>query len=129
MIYLASPYTHSDPAIMELRYKWALEAVVRLMRKRISVYSPIVHNHFVAQAGEFPKGFDFWERFDLEMVSLADELWVLQIEGWEKSHGVQAELKHAYTSGIPCRKLFVKDNSKDGYCTLPFTVFDSSKPT
>lgn len=95
MIYLASPYSHPDPTIRELRYLSAIKATAFLLRQKKWVYSPIVHNHPMALLEELPKEFGFWKDFDLHMIDCAEKLVVLRIEGWEQSVGVAAEVEYA----------------------------------
>lgn len=93
MIYLASPYYHEDPEVMHQRYLQVLEAAAMMLRAGHIVYSPIVHNHPIAQAYALPRDFDFWMRIDLDILRRCDALWVLMMEGWDRSKGVSAE-KH-----------------------------------
>lgn len=95
MIYLASPYSHKDPDVQEARFRMACRAAAALMRKGLCIYSPVAHTHPIALAGDLPKGWDYWERFDRDMISHCEELWVLQLQGWFESKGVQAEIQIA----------------------------------
>jgi len=95
MIYLAQPYTHKDPDIMELRYKAALRIVADYTRMEFLIYSPIVHYHNVAKHHNLPCHFDFWRELNLAAISRCTEVWVLPLKNWEKSLGVKAEVKHA----------------------------------
>jgi hypothetical protein len=45
LIYLACPYTHNAPEIMEERYKSATSAAARLIEKGHVVFSPITMTH------------------------------------------------------------------------------------
>lgn len=49
MIYLASPYSHPDPAVEELRFEAACEAACKLMQQGHHVFSPIAHTHPVGR--------------------------------------------------------------------------------
>ena len=100
MIYLASPYTHTDKETMELRWKRACEACANIMREGKFVYSPIAHCHDISQFG-LPTTWDFWERYDTEMITRCDHLWVLMLDGWSDSIGVSAEIDIATNYGIP----------------------------
>ena len=101
MIYLASPYAHPDMLEMDYRFHSVCRAVVCLMKQGEVVYSPIAHNHYLAQTFDLPRDWDFWSRFDLPMIDKADSLWVLMLDGWQKSKGVQAEIAHAINTGKP----------------------------
>jgi hypothetical protein len=103
LIYLASPYSHVEPHIRQYRYETAMEATAWLLADGHCIYSPIVHNHVTADRCGIPIEWDQWERFDELMISRSDELWVLAIDGWLESVGVQAEIKIAAHQGKPVR--------------------------
>lgn len=92
MIYLASPYTHPDPAVMQRRFEDARAATAALLSRGEIVYSPIVHGHAIAIAHDLPKDWGFWQRHCFAMLERADNLYVLMLDGWEQSRGVRAEL-------------------------------------
>ena len=94
-IYLASPYTHSDPAIMEYRFKVVCRVAARLMREGNYIFSPIAHTHPIAVAGDLPKGWEYWSGYDKVMIRSCNELWILEIPGWQDSKGITAERKLA----------------------------------
>ena len=48
-------------------------------------------------------GWETWQRFDSFMVGLADELWVLTLDGWKDSVGVKAEVVLALGLGKTVR--------------------------
>jgi hypothetical protein len=100
MIYLASPYTHQDPAVMEQRFDAACRAAGKLMAEGHVVFSPIAHTHPIAVRCELPRGWDFWKRFDMEFIVASRKLIVLMIDGWDESKGVAAEIAMATAGGI-----------------------------
>lgn len=100
VVYLASPYTHREPMVMERRYAAALEAAAALTRAGWIVYSPIVHSHPMRQFG-LGGTWDDWSRVDLAMLARCDVLGVLTIDGWMESVGVAAEVQAAEERGIP----------------------------
>jgi len=105
MKYLASPYSDPDPAVRLQRFEAVCKAAATLMRHGVYVFSPIAHTHSIAMAGELPLGWDFWERYDREMIAACDEVLVLCLEGYNKSRGVQAEIAIAEELDIPVRFL------------------------
>ena len=98
MIYLASPYSHPDPAIRDQHYLAACRATVSLLLSGRSVFSPIVHGHPLMQLG-VSGDWLFWARHDQWHISRCDEVLVLAIPGWEESEGVQAEIALAQRLG------------------------------
>lgn len=100
MIYLASPYTHPDAAVRQERFEAACRAAAELIRRGHIVFSPVAHSHGIAQHG-LPVDWSFWERHDRRLLVACDELWVLKLDGWQQSRGVQAEIAIARELGKP----------------------------
>ena len=93
-IYIASPYTHKDPNVVEQRYLKVMEATAHFLNQGIHVYSPVVHCHELAHRHNLPKDFEFWQDYNFAMLVSAHELWVIMIDGWKESVGVQSELDY-----------------------------------
>lgn len=102
MIYLASPYSHPEPAVRQERFEAVCRAAAELIRQGYVVFSPIAHSHGIAQHG-LPLDWGYWERHDRRLLAACDELWVLMLDGWEDSRGVQAEVAIAQAMGKPVR--------------------------
>jgi hypothetical protein len=102
MIYLASAYSHPDPAIREQRFREACRAAAALFRQGHVVFSPIAHSHPLVEHG-LPADWSFWQRYDREMLARCDEVVVLMLEGWEDSVGVREEIRIARELGKPVR--------------------------
>jgi len=100
-IYIASPYTSSDPVEVIQRYEAVLKFAAEQVNKGLVVYSPIVHCHPMAVQYELPKDFKFWEEFDKAMIDACTEVWVLTLHGWSASKGVAMEIQHARNIGKP----------------------------
>lgn len=100
MIYLASPYSHPDAYVRELRFQAACRVVARLMLAGRAAFSPIVHSHPLVRHG-LPTAWDFWERIDREHLERCDEVLVLMLDGWLDSVGVAAEIRIAAEFGKP----------------------------
>ena len=98
-IYLACPYSHPDPAVMEARFKEINQVAGDLMRQGCLVFSPISHTHPIAVCCELPRGFEFWEQHNRTFIDWCDELWVKRLDGWKESKGVTAEIQYADRMG------------------------------
>jgi hypothetical protein len=103
IIYLASPYTHEDRGVREYRFRVACRVAARLMRGGHFVFSPIAHSHPIAEAGELPGDFAFWQAYDREWLKASRELIVLQLVGWEKSQGIRGEIEFMQSLGRPVK--------------------------
>lgn len=105
MIYLASPYSHNNPAVMQARFRWAEKYTALLLQQGQVIFSPIVHCHEIARTYELPTDFSFWEHYCIGMLKRAEELRVLQLDGWQHSRGVAAEIAFAMHNEIPVSKI------------------------
>jgi hypothetical protein len=109
MIYLASPYSHIDPEIELVRYRQITNIAGRLIDKGVVLFAPITQSVAVVKYSRVnSRGFDYWEKFDKEFVSLSDEVWVVVMPGWRESVGVQEEIRYAESLGKPVRYLCPK---------------------
>ena len=96
MIYLASPYSHSSAAVRDRRYKQALAATQILTGRGHVVISPIVHSHHVCMADpSLDTTYEQWRDLDETLIVASAEVWVLMLDGWRESVGIQAELELA----------------------------------
>lgn len=103
LFYLACPYSHPDYIVRQHRYEMVTYVSGLLMKRGLNVYSPITHAHPIAEMVDIPTDWDFWEKIDRQYISVAKELYVLQLAGWDRSKGVSAEMKIATELGVPIR--------------------------
>jgi len=97
LIYLACPYTGNE----EENFKAVSKKAAELMNQGMTIFSPIAMAHPMATFGKLPGNWEFWEKFDKDYLSCCHQLIVYRLPGWEKSKGVQAEIKIAQEMGIP----------------------------
>ena len=98
-VYLAGPYSHSDPETCQMRFEVLNDIAAELMAKGFIVFSPISHSHPIAVQCDLPKGFEFWEKFDKAFIEWCDLIIVAKLEGWQDSKGIAAEIKIAKEMG------------------------------
>lgn len=101
LVYLAVPYTHKDPKVVEERFHKVNKVAGKLMSEGLIIFSPISHTHPIAVAGSLPTDWAFWKNFDTAYLQASKKLIILKLEGWEKSTGVTAEINLAKELGIP----------------------------
>ncbi|WP_375166540.1 DUF1937 family protein [Bradyrhizobium sp. USDA 4532] len=97
VVYLACPYTHSDPAVRRYRFESATRAAADLIKKGRIVFSPITMTHpiDIVLAGESNTlGSDYWVAFDEAFMEMCSEIVVLTLDGWEQSRGIQREIEY-----------------------------------
>lgn len=93
-IYLATAYT-GTPEQQQSRFEAVNKVAARLMGEGFLVFSPISHTHPIAEAGDLPKGWEFWQEYDKTFIEWADELHIFMQEGWKESTGVAGEVEIA----------------------------------
>jgi hypothetical protein len=98
MIYLASPYSHRDPAVRQHRFDAVCRVAAELIRHGAVVYSPIVHGHPLCRY-DLPTDWAFWQEYDLAFLKKCDRIVVLRLDGWQESVGVRAEVEAAARLG------------------------------
>ena len=124
MIYIASPYSHPRAVIRNARYAKVSAYTTHLLCKGMVAYSPIVHCHHLVKNYTLPTDINFWRRFDIGMIRLAEELHVLTISGWKVSEGLDFEIDFAKSLYIPIK--YVKEEEWLGSST---PVNSHSKPS
>lgn len=90
-LYLGQPYSNN----MDFNYESALAGVARLTNMAITVYSPIVHYHAVAQAYSLPTDALYWTLANRTMLWHSRGIIVFRLPGWEESTGLTAERRWA----------------------------------
>jgi len=100
-LYLASPYSHNDPEVRQIRFHAACRKAAQLMRDGHCVFSPIAHSHPIDLHFGAPESGDFWKRQDIPVLRHAAKLVVLTLEGWQQSKGVAWEIALANELQIP----------------------------
>jgi len=107
LYYLASPYSHKDREIMNQRAEQATKAAVDLLKLGVVTFAPIPYNcHW--EKYNLPSDWGFWQDFDKTFIDHMDAVVVLQLEGWDKSVGVTAEIAYAKEISIPVYYLSVE---------------------
>jgi hypothetical protein len=100
LVYMASPYSDPDPAVMHERFAAACRNAARFMRLGVKLFSPIAHFHPIAQFG-LPKNWAFWQEYDRVILGHCDGMLVLLLPGVEDSKSLAAEIAIAKQMGMP----------------------------
>ena len=102
LVYIASPYSHDEEHVMQHRYEMVRDFTAGVMlHGSVVPYSPIVHCHDMGKVNNLPKTYNFWMQVDETFIRHCDEVWVLMIDGWDKSKGIQKEIEFAIRLRIP----------------------------
>ncbi len=110
LIYLAAPYTHADPAVRAHRAIAVNAMAAKLMNNDYHiVYSPISMGVGIAEAGGLPTTWKYWARCNRRMMRCCTALYVMTLDGWRESVGVQAEIEYAHELGLPMRLIISEE--------------------
>ena len=107
--FVASPYTHPDPAVPHMRYVDALVFSAGCLKAGIPVFSPIVYTHPLALQHDLPDTYPFWRTLSRNMIKPSHGLIIYMLDGWRTSTGLRDEEAYAaeldklivYTSKVP----------------------------
>ena len=101
-VYLATPYSKYKGGDLEAAFRDAAAIAGELLRRGVSIYSPIAHTHPIAVYGGIdPADHDIWLPFDMAMMRACEALLVAQMDGWENSYGMAYEIDVFRAAGKP----------------------------
>ena len=101
LVYLASPYTHSNKEVEEDNFRKISKVSAELTAEGLITISPITYGHTLLQFTLMPGDWEFWTSFCLSILDKCDKIVVVKMDGWDKSSGIAGELKYAEEHGIP----------------------------
>ena len=102
MIYLASPYSHTDPKVRTARASAAAIVTARLIAEGRDVISPIAHGQPIEAVDPERTITDArWYEYGCALLRCCDAVMVLKIDGWKESKGVQLEIALAKELALP----------------------------
>ena len=104
LFYLASPYTHADSRIMQLRLEAHSCAAAHLIQQGVNVHPPLLATAPLAEQGiKHPQG---WYAYDAAFLRACEGgVIVLTLPGWQESFGVRAEVLAALAMRYPVRTI------------------------
>lgn len=102
LIFVCTPYSNDDENIVKYRKKIAGEVCLRLVAKGIYAISPVVYGCALMEYGENTDGsWNYWQKFCETFLINSKAVYVIKIDGWDKSIGVSQEILFAITHKIP----------------------------
>ena len=104
-----SPYSHADPLVREARFRAVCKYCAKLISNGIYAFSPVIHCHPIAQYG-IPFDYNFWGGWGSRFFNICDEVIVYQLDGWEDSIGIKAEVEILKAMGLPIIYVEPEDN-------------------
>ena len=98
LIFISTPYSHPDKLVQIERFETTSQLVATLLNQGKFPISPIVHGHPTTQYG-VRGDWQFWSDYCHEFIKACKMVFVGDLEGWEQSTGVQAEVEYAKSIG------------------------------
>ncbi|WP_329408591.1 DUF1937 family protein [Nocardia vinacea] len=94
-IFLACPYSNSDPEIVHERFLRCNEVAATIVRSGHAVFSQVSMSHPINEAlgEEAAVVGKLWAPIDAVFMEMMDELVVVDIAGWEQSSGIKREIE------------------------------------
>ena len=100
-VFLSSPYSHPNPAIMEDRARMAEDACAWLTGEGYLPLSPIAMWHRSAARNNMPTNANAWMGWNRAWLGASDAVAHLMLEGWEDSAGMAMERAWADEADMP----------------------------
>ena len=101
LTYVAAPYTHDDPGMVETR-KAAVDIwAAALMNMGVPALSPLSYESALKDWGISIMPAEEWYRFDRQLMQTCDRIVIMGLPGWEQSRGVSIEIAHAQENDMP----------------------------
>lgn len=110
LAYLAVPYSNPDKNVMTARFMAANKVSGILINKGYHIFSPISHTHPIAEMYDLPRDAEYWKKFDYAYIVNCNRMFVLMIDGWKESVGVQMEIGIAKELNVPVE--YVNENGE-----------------
>lgn len=101
MIYISSPYTHSDKNIVKFRIDETKRFVFWLIQNGWHPISIPIHYHDMSSEYPFETTAEFWNNFCEPFLLQSNKMFVLMLDGWIQSVGVSHEINIAKNNNIP----------------------------
>lgn len=123
MIYLASPYSsgfrpydkqgnvRARPSLEERIHQTELFLHWSLHNTPDWVYSPVVYYHRLALNHSLDISHSFWQEQNEFVIRYSDAIWVLCLDDWDLSLGVQAEIRYAQQISCPVEYVTKGENN------------------
>lgn len=101
LIYVAAPYNHPDPGIIEVRMHHITTYLAELSAYGKIAFSPLLMHYCLDKGVDIPGDYEFWRNHCLTLLSKSNLLDVLMLPGWDTSEGVKDEIDFAKLNNIP----------------------------
>lgn len=107
LIYIAAPYTAKQPngeedrVIVNERVRIISLCIEQLILKGVFVVSPMLMHLVRSYANNLPGDWAYWGDYSKTVLSKCDAIFVLTLDGWDRSTGVREEIDFSASLGLP----------------------------
>ena len=114
LYYLASPYSHHNSLVRQIRYESIIYAASELTKDGFRLIEPIGMCHQQSIQHKMPAGYEFWKTRDRGFIDICDAVILVAMKGWDESVGVLDEMEYAKSQGkevifLNCDDIFPED--------------------
>lgn len=99
--YLASPYSHPNPAERDIRAEQANRYAGVLMQAGLYVMPTIYLTHENVKRFQLPTDHVWWMGFNKAFIDVSAGMIIAQIPGWDASKGVTQEINYSRSRNLP----------------------------
>lgn len=122
MIFLSCPYSSELPTKPSERVDDYLIVDTLLMRQGIHTVGALhkLFNQKILGDEEMDVTWEYWKEYTYELMDSCHELYVLCVDGWKTSKGVQDEIEHAQSNDQPIKyvELFFDKDKPEHYLNI-----------
>lgn len=94
LVYLAAPYSHPDPDVIQQRMRLLCEADALLIESGVYTVTPL-SKHFILGYRSLPGDWAYWGDYCRSLLPRCDAMVLITMPGWDSSEGVCGELELA----------------------------------
>jgi hypothetical protein len=99
LVYLCTPYGHKNEAVVEKRIRYTAMFSNHLISRGITAISLAIYGHTLVDICGSPSDWGYWSQAGHDLIDKSDELWVIEMDGWDISTGVKGEVEYGLSKG------------------------------
>lgn len=104
LVYLSMPFNDKDSGVMYRRMVQFWKTAGELISAGVHVVSPMSMEPTLRYS-DMTTNWESWANYANALIAASEEVWVMQLDGWDKSSGVAGEILYAREHGKQVRFL------------------------
>lgn len=101
LIYVAAPYNHPSLEVRAERIQQVERFLAKLLSDGRHAFSPLLLHHVLNCGYTITEDQDFWDTLCFQLLAGSDFMYILGLDGWDRSRGVAEEIRFCQKAGIP----------------------------